>query len=167
MITNNVSQAPLQLPCSVVILSARAGKEQGAMTATAMYVSEKPPLLAVSVSKTLATYQLIEKSREFALNVVADNQLELAARFGAKHGYEVDKFKAFGVTTQPATKVSAPLLKGCFAYIECKVKTSLWDVDGDHAIYIAEVVAFGVEEKLQPLVWLKRRYFKVGTECRL
>ena len=73
-------QATMQLPCSVAILTARANDNQGAMTASSMYVSQVPPLLVVSVSKTFATYQLIEKSKEFAINVIADNQREFSGK---------------------------------------------------------------------------------------
>src|SRR3989338_1741287 len=99
-----LAAAGSQLPCSVVIVSAKAEKRQGAMTATAMYVSQFPPLLAVSISKAFATYQLIEKSKEFAVNVIADTQLDLSKKFGKVHGFEVDKFKEFGVSTEPASK---------------------------------------------------------------
>lgn len=167
MSEQSLVKATMQLPCSVVILSAKADKRQGAMTATAMYVSQVPPLLAVSISKTFATYQLIEKSKEFALNVIADNQLDLSKKFGSTHGYEVDKFKEFGIATEPASKIGAPLISGCFANMECKVKSSLWEVEGNHAIYIAEVVAFKIKDELKPLVWWKNQYFKVGAECRI
>ena len=60
MAEKSLAKATVQLPSSVVILSAGAGGKQGAMTATAMYVSQVPPLIAVSVSKTFSTYQLIE-----------------------------------------------------------------------------------------------------------
>ena len=163
----SLAQATVQLPCSVVILSASADNRQGAMTATAMFVSQSPPLIAVSVSKSFATYQLIEKSKEFALNVIADSQLDLAQKFGSVHGYEVDKFKEFGITTVPASKIGAPLVSGCFANIECRVKSSLWDVEGNHAIYISEVVGFKVNEGLGPLVWLKHMYFRVGAQCQI
>jgi len=67
------------------------------MTATATYVSQAPPLLVVSISKTFATYGLVEKSKEFAINVIADTQLDLSKKFGRIHGYEVDKFQEFGL----------------------------------------------------------------------
>lgn len=167
MSERSLVQATLQLPCSVVILSASADNSQGAMTATAMYVSQVPPLIAVSVSKAFATYQLIEKSKEFAINVIADNQLDMAQKFGRVHGYEVEKFKEFGIATESASKIGAPLVSGCFANIECRVKSSLWDVEGNHTIYISEVVAFKMNNELQPTVWLNNRYFRVGTECRI
>ncbi len=167
MSERSLVQATLQLPCSVVILSASADNSQGAMTATAMYVSQVPPLIAVSVSKTFATYQLIEKSKEFAINVIADNQLDLAQKFGSVHGYEVDKFREFGIATESSSKIGTPLVSGCFANIECQVKSSLWDVEGNHAIYIGEVVGFKMNDELKPLVWLHNRYFRVGTECQI
>jgi len=159
--------ATAQLPCSVVILTARMDDEQGAMTATAMFVSQVPPLLAVSVSKTFATYQIIEKSKEFAVNVIADDQVELAEKFGRVHGFEVDKLHEFGVMTEPGSQIKSALIKGCFANIECRVKTSLWEPEGNHSIYLAEVVGFKMDAKRTPMVWLNNRFFRVGSECKL
>ncbi len=167
MSERSLVQATLQLPCSVVILSASADGSQGAMTATAMFVSQVPPLIAVSVSKTDATYQLIEKSKEFVVNIITDDQLDLAKKLGSVHGQNIDKFNEFGIATESASKINAPLVSGCFAHIECRVKDSLWDVAGNHAIYISEVVAFKMNENLKPLVWLDNKYFQVGAECRI
>lgn len=167
MSEQTLAKAPLQLPCSVVIISASADNRQGAMTATAMYVSQTPPLLVASISKTFATYQLIERAKEFAVNVLADTQLELSKKFGSVHGYEVDKFQELGTSTEKASKVGAPLISGCFANLECRVKSSIWEVDGNHAIYVAEVLAFKVNEELKPLVWLNNQYFEVGARCRI
>jgi flavin reductase (DIM6/NTAB) family NADH-FMN oxidoreductase RutF len=167
MSARSLVQATLHLPCSVVILSAEADNNHGGMTASAMYVSQEPPLIAVSVSKTFATYQLIEKSKAFVINVIADNQLDLATKFGSSHGFEVDKFKEFGVPTESASEIDAPLLSGCFANMECRVINSLRDLEGNHAVYIGEVVSFRLDEALQPLVWLNNRYFRVGSECRI
>ncbi|MBI2831302.1 MAG: flavin reductase family protein [Chloroflexi bacterium] len=167
MSEKTLAKATAQLPCSVVILSAKAENRQGAMTASAMYVSQVPPVLVVSISKTFATYQLIEKSKEFAVNVLADNQLELSKMFGSVHGYEVDKFQNFNISTEAASKVGAPIISGCFANFECRVRSSLWEVEGNHAIYVAEVLAFKMNKELKPMVWLNNRYFKVGAQCRI
>ncbi len=167
MSARSIVQAALHLPCSVVILSAKADSKHGGMTASAMYVSQDPPLIAVSVSKTFATQRLIEKSKAFVINVIADNQLDLATKFGSSHGYEVDKFKEFGVPIESASEIDAPLLSGCFANMECRVINSLWDLEGNHAVYIGEVVSFKLDEALRPLVWLNNRYFRVGSECRI
>jgi len=131
-----------------------------------VYVSQSPPLIVVSLSKHLATYQLIERAREFGVNVLADSQLGLAGKFGSVHGYEVDKFSEFGIATIPASKIKAPLVSGCFANMECNVKDTLSDVGGNHAVYIGEVVAFHINRELKPAVWLNNRYYRVGSECK-
>lgn len=160
-------KATLQLPCSVVIVSARAGDRQGAMTATAMYVSQDPPLLAISISKADATYQLIEQSKEFAVNVIADSQTEISKKLGSEHGHEVDKLKTFNIATEAASTINAPLVEGCYAYFECRVKSGIWEVEGNHAIYVAEVTAFKMNKKLKAVIWLNGRYFQVGDVCRI
>ncbi len=167
MAEQSMIKATLQLPCSVVIISAQSGHKKGAMTAGAMYVSQVPPLLAVSVSNTFATQKLIEQSREFAVNVITDGQVELAKKVGSAHGRDVDKFQEFNIATEPASKIGAPLISGSFANIECRVQSSLMESGGNHTIYIAEVVGFKMNDKLGPLVWLNNSYFKVGGECRV
>lgn len=167
MTEQSLVKATMQLPCSVVIISAQSGDEKGAMTAGAMYVSQVPPLIAVSVSNTFATHKLIEQSREFAVNVITDEQLELARKVGSAHGRDVDKFHEFDIPTESASQIGAPLIAGSFAHIECRVQSSLMEAEGNHTIYIAEVVGFKMNEKLEPLVWLSNKYLKVGGECRI
>ena len=167
MSKDSLVKATLQLPCSVVIVCAEAEGKRGAMTATAMYVSQSPPLVAVSLSRTDATYHLIEKSGEFVINVITDKQLQLAKKAGSVHGLEMDKFAKFDIAVEPATKIQAPVISGCFATFECRVTSRLEEGQGNHTIYIAEVVAFKTNESLRPLVWLDNRYFNVGLECQI
>jgi flavin reductase (DIM6/NTAB) family NADH-FMN oxidoreductase RutF len=160
-------KATRQLPCSVVILTAAADGKQGAMTASAMYVSEIPPLIAVSVNKSFNTHRLIHKSHEFAINVISAKQVELAKKIGSSHGQDTDKFREFAIATVPAISIKAPLVANSFASMECRVRTSVWDAEGNHAIYIAEVIACKINKNLEPVIWLDNRYFSVGIECRL
>ena len=45
----------------------------------------------------------------------------LVVNCGNTSGREIDKFSAFDVKTKAASQVSAPLLKECFANLECRV----------------------------------------------
>ena len=67
----NPLKATRLIPCSVVLLSVGTEEKQDAMTATAMFVSEDPPLFTVSVAKNIVSHDLIERAGEFALNVVS------------------------------------------------------------------------------------------------
>ncbi len=160
-------KSTVELPCSVVAVTAKAGERQGAMTACAMYVSQAPPLILISISKEFATYELIEKAKEFAINILADNQIDLARKLGTVHGKNIDKLAETKTPMDAAERVKAPLIRGCFGYIECKVKSSFSDVEGDHAVYVGEVESFKMDKDLKPLVWWENKYFKVGNECKL
>ncbi len=145
------------MPCSVTFLSVAAKKKQDAMTASAMFVSETVPLLVVSVAKHIVSHDLIEEAGAFALNVASTKQVKLAKQLGFTHGKEVDKFKKFRVPKTKAKKVKAPLIKGSFAHLECKVITSL--SAADYVIYLAEVVDYKTDPKLTPVTWYNNKYF--------
>ena len=150
------------IPPSVVLLTAGNKDHQDAMTATAMFVAEKLPLITISLSKKSLCHELIEKTGECALNVASVEQVDLAKKLGAPHGK--DKFKAFGIKTEEATKISAPLIAGSYAALECMVLTSY--SASNYIVYLVEVVAFKANEKLAPIAWLNDRYFSVDREAR-
>ncbi len=152
------------LPCSVTFLSVGTKNRQDAMTASAMFVSEDPPLLTVSVAKHIVSHDLIEQAGEFVLNVASTNQIKLARQIGFTHGDDVDKFERFGIQTGKARKVKAPSIKGSFAYLECKVITSL--MAANYVVYLAEVVSSKVDPKLIPVAWFKNKYFGLIEEIR-
>jgi len=145
------------VPCSVVLLSAAAGGRQDAMTATATFVAENIPLLTVSVSKSSTCHELIEKSGELVLNVAAADQANLARKLGAAHGKEIDKFKEYGIRTEAAAEIGAPLIAGAAANIECKVITSF--PAANYTVFLVEAVALKKDDNKTPIAWFKDRYF--------
>ena len=150
------------MPCSVTFLSVGMKKKQDAMTASAMFVSEKPPLLVVSVAKHIVSHDLIEEAGEFVLNMASTNQVKLAKQLGFTHGKEMDKLKKFRVPKGKAKKVRAPLIKGSFANLECKVITSL--SASNYVIYLAEVVGHKVDPKMTPVAWFGNKYYALKEE---
>ncbi len=145
------------VPSSVTLLSVATKEKQDAMTASAMFVSEDPPLLVISVAKHIVSHDLIEKAGEFVLNVASTNQVKLAMQLGFTHGRKLDKFKKFRIPKGKASKIRSPLIKGSFANIECRVITSL--SAANYVIYLAEVVAYRIDNKLTPIAWYRNRYF--------
>jgi flavin reductase (DIM6/NTAB) family NADH-FMN oxidoreductase RutF len=153
----------VSLPCPVILLSAGTKERQDAMTATAMFVSEDPPLVVVSVGKYSFSHGLIEKTGEFVLNVAATDQVKLAKLLGATHGGELDKIKAFKIGIEGAGSVAAPLIKGSFSNLECKVITSY--PLGHYVLYLASVSGYKVNEKKIPLAWYGQRYFSLNKRA--
>jgi flavin reductase (DIM6/NTAB) family NADH-FMN oxidoreductase RutF len=153
------TEATRILPCSVVLLSAGTKGKKDAMTATAMFVSEKPPLITVSVAKHIVSHELIEQAGEFVLNVASPEQAGLARQLGATHGDKVDKFKEFNVKTAKASHVQSPMIKDSYANLECRVITSM--TAATYTIYLAEVVAFQVNGKSEPIAWFDNTYYSL------
>jgi flavin reductase (DIM6/NTAB) family NADH-FMN oxidoreductase RutF len=145
------------IPCSVVLLSVGTEASRDAMTATATFVAENMPLLTVSVSKESTCHELIEKSGELALNVASAEQVGLARKLGATHGRDMDKFAEFEIKTEAAEKISAPLISGSLANIECKVITSF--PAANYIVYLVEVVEFKQDDQKVPIAWFKDGYF--------
>lgn len=150
------------LPCSVVLLSTGSGTKKDAMTATSMFVSEDPPLFVVSVDRRHLTHALIEETGQFILNIASTDQVKLARSLGSIHGEKVDKFKKFSIRTEKANVVSAPLIKGSFASIECNVITSF--PVSTYTLYLASAVYFEVNKDLTPLAWHFNRYYSIKDE---
>ena len=148
------------VPCSVVLLSVGTKETQDAMTATAMFVSEDPPLFTVSVAKHIVSHELIEKAGEFVLNVASTDQADLAKKLGSTHGSRVDKFKKFSIKTAKAAKVKSPMIKDSFANLECRVITSM--TAATYTIYLAEVVAYKMNNKLKPIAWFDNKYYALN-----
>jgi flavin reductase (DIM6/NTAB) family NADH-FMN oxidoreductase RutF len=143
------------LPCAAVVLTVAAGERRDAMTATAIFVSEDPPLLSVSVAEHVLTHDLIEQAGEFVVNVAAPEQVGMLPKLGSTHGRDIDKFEHFSVSTEPSQEVT-----GTYASLECKVVAS--HKAGPYRVYTAEVLAHSVDKRRGPLVWHEGRYYSLG-----
>ena len=81
------------LPCSVVFVCTAHGETRDIMTATAMFVSEKEPLLAISVAQGHLTEKLINQSENFTLVIAGNEHKQLARQVGSIKGEAGDKLK--------------------------------------------------------------------------
>ena len=140
------------LPCSVVLVSTAHGKQRDIMTATAMFVSEKEPLLAISVAENHLTEKLIEQSGKFTLVIAGEDQKQLAMQVGTAKGDAVDKFNQFSIKSTPGKSSNALIPEGAAAWMECMVESSQ-EIKG-YQIFIGRVVAQEDTGKA-PLIWHK------------
>jgi flavin reductase (DIM6/NTAB) family NADH-FMN oxidoreductase RutF len=78
-------------------------------------------IFVVLVRPSRYTYQFIEESGTFTVNVPTPEMREFVAFCGSKSGRDVDKFAAFKMTTSPAQRVEGVTLDACPLVYECKV----------------------------------------------
>jgi 3-hydroxy-9,10-secoandrosta-1,3,5(10)-triene-9,17-dione monooxygenase reductase component len=115
----------------VTVITTCDGERLAGMTASAVAsLSLEPLLLLVCVSNHLPTHSALERSGQFAVNVLGEEDEQLALRF-ARPG--ADKFAGLDVTLDHGV----PLLGCAIAHFVCDVRERL--PGGDHSIFIGAV----------------------------
>lgn len=125
-----------------------SGLVQNLMTAAwAGTVCSDPPMVSVSIRPSRYTYELVEKSGEFTVNLTDRGLLKAADYCGVRSGREEDKFARCGLTKVRAEGLRlAPAVAESPVYLACKVQNRL--ALGSHVMYIGEIVSMGIREDL-------------------
>jgi flavin reductase (DIM6/NTAB) family NADH-FMN oxidoreductase RutF len=157
---NKESNVFYWLPCSVVFVSSAHEDKRDIMTATAMFVSEKEPLLVISVAKNHLTEKLIMRSGKFTLVIAGVDQQKLAMQVGSAKGEDTDKFERFSIKASAGAVSRAMIPEGAAAWMACDVESSS-EIKG-YRLFIGRVVEQNDTGK-PPLVWHKDGFFKLGA----
>ena len=147
------------LPCAVVFVSTAYEDQRDIMTATAMFVSEKEPLLAISVAKDHLTEKLISQSGKFTLIIAAEDQRQLAMQVGSLKGAAEDKFERFSIKASPGSTGQALIPDGAAAWMECEVESTS-DIKG-YRLFTGRVVQQN-DTGSPPMVWHKDGFFSLN-----
>jgi len=153
---NNSAIVSHWLPCPVVFISTAFQDKRDIMTATAMFVSEKEPLVSVSVAKGHLTTKLIEQSGGFFLIIASESQQELANQLGSVRGDVEDKFKRFSINILPPEPGKPLIPSGSSARFECTVVNSQ-EISG-YVVLTARVIN-QEEFNNPPLLWQKGKLY--------
>jgi flavin reductase (DIM6/NTAB) family NADH-FMN oxidoreductase RutF len=162
---NLASAYKLLHPMHTVLVSCvgKRGRPNIITLAWAMPTSINPPLVAVSIAPRRHSYLLIEKTKEFVVNIPTMNILNETLFCGRKSGKYYDKFKETGLTASRSRKVKPPIIKECLAHLECKLHNQF--STGDHTIFVGEIVeAYADQEAFTDKYNLKnaRMIFHLG-----
>jgi flavin reductase (DIM6/NTAB) family NADH-FMN oxidoreductase RutF/DNA-binding IclR family transcriptional regulator len=112
-------------------------------------VSLDPPLVLWSQAVKSHSHPAFFKAERFAVNILAEDQIELSKRFGKS---SQEKFA--GIDLDIGSD-GVPLLRGCSARLQCRVVSRV--PGGDHTIYVGEVQAIDRAER-KPLVFGNGQY---------
>lgn len=118
-----------------VVTSQGAQGPEGLTVSSFSSVSLEPPLVLVCVHLGSDTLRAIDESHAFAVNILADDQVDTGLRFAGLLPGVTDRFTGVG-TTRAVT--GSPLLPDALAVLDCRVWKA---VDaGDHRVVIGTVV---------------------------
>lgn len=134
------------VPVVMVTCSDKEGKPNIITIAWTGTICSDPPMVSISVRRERYSHGLISKRKQFVINLVTRSLVRTADFCGVKSGRTVDKFRATGLTAEPATTVGPPLIAESPVNIECEV-TDIIPL-GSHDMFLATIVAVNVDEKL-------------------
>ena len=142
-----------------VVTAMHNGQQYGMTVNSFTSISLEPPLVSLALRKLTHTHELVEKSGEFSVTILASDQKQLSDRFAGKHPEIKDRFE--GVSTETLS-INAPLIKGGSAYFNCRVVNSI--PVGENTLFVAEVIAAQGEGTSKPLVYHNRVYWKLDAQ---
>ncbi len=133
-----------------VITAVDEGEPVGFACQAFAALSLDPPLVVFCPALTSTTWKRIERAKLFAANVLAEDQRDLARRFGRSGS---DKFDGVGWSPDRA---GSPVLDGAVTWAGCEVEAV--HPGGDHNIVTARVREPGECGPKHPLLFYRGRY---------
>lgn len=130
------------------LVTSAAGNRRNVMAAAwVMALDFEPPKIAAVIASNTYTRELVEASGEFVVSLPTRAMAEAAYAIGNVSGREEDKFERFGIATSPATRVRAPLVEGCVAWLECRVLPEP-TIQERYDLFVAEVLATWADDEV-------------------
>jgi flavin reductase (DIM6/NTAB) family NADH-FMN oxidoreductase RutF len=142
---------------TIVTCAGEGGAPVGLTANSFNALSLDPPLVLWSLRVSSPSLRAFVGAGHFAINVLAEGQVELSRRFASALA---DKFDEGGVWS--AGIGAAPVLAGCVAVLECE-RLSQQEA-GDHMLFIGRVLRLTAASPatLAPLVFHAGHYHLLG-----
>lgn len=133
------------VPAVMVSVTDKEGKSNIITVAWAGTVCTNPPMVSISVRPSRYSYQILEETGEFVINLTNESLVKECDYCGVVSGRDVDKFAKTGLTPIPMEHVHAMGIDESPVNMECKIteKREL----GSHTMFIAEVVGVTVDDQ--------------------
>lgn len=129
----------------------------GLSAAWALRVSASPCLLMTAVDQHCCTHPFIKQAGIFAVNLLAEDQVDVAKHFGRQSGRDVDKFKRQDIYWERRA-TGAPILLDALAYYDCRLIDAYDPPGGDHTLFIGEVLEADQLREVSPLIFRREDY---------
>lgn len=126
----------------------------------AIQCRKNPPQFLVVVGKKKLTAELINKSGEFGLTFIADDQAHLSHYSGSYSGYDEDKINSNKFHLRKGNLIKAPIILDGLLEVECKLNQT---IDNDERfIFIGDVLFAKYRDDKEPLIYHNKKYYKLG-----
>jgi len=122
-------------PGPVVLVTTADGGKQNILTLSWTMVMDFTPRFAFLTGSWNYSYKALKKTGECVIAIPTVDLSKKTVQIGSCSGAEINKFEKFKLTPLKAENVSAPLIKECYANIECRIvdhiqKHNIFVLDG-------------------------------------
>jgi flavin reductase (DIM6/NTAB) family NADH-FMN oxidoreductase RutF len=139
------------VPGAVAIIATGAAGARSGMTATAVCsLSDAPPMLLVCVNASASSHPVIRARGHFTVNLLAESQSDIAARFAGAGGVKGEDRFALGDWSMLET--GAPVLRDAMVGFDCDLVAE--HVHATHSIFVGAVRAVVSRADAPPLLYL-------------
>jgi len=125
-------------PVTLVAVGDGNGNNNIITVALVHMFSFNPPVLGIGISPARHSYEMLEASDDFSINIPSKDLVEEVLYCGQRSGRDVNKFEDCGFEPKQGKKIRSPVIEECAVSLEC-VKRQRVDA-GDHVWYLGEVV---------------------------
>jgi len=130
-------------PGPVTLITTSNGGKNNVMTISWTMVMDFTPRFALLTGPWNYSCEALVKTKECVIGIATVDLLETILDVGTTTGKETNKFSKFGLTALPASLVGAPLIKECYANIECRVANYI----KRHNIFVLDGVKAWIDEE--------------------
>ena len=135
-------------PGPVVMVTTALARRSNIMTLSWQTMMDfEPPLVGCVISDRNYSFGMLKASGECVISIPTVEIAEKVIGCGNTSGKTTDKFKKFGLTPLPASQVGAPLIKECYANLECRV-TDTGMVD-KYGLFVLKVVKAWIDPSVK------------------
>lgn len=146
-----------RIPSGLFVITWREGsRDCGMLASWVMQAGFTPPMVTVAVAPGRTLLAAIDAGTPFVVNVLADTQRFLLARFGRQGGPADDPFGGLAVGRAPC---GAATIGEAAAWLECSAVARMAggvEPSPDHTVVLARVTSAGFWPDAVPLVHLRK-----------
>lgn len=137
-----------------VITTTADGADFGTTASAVSSLSMDPPMMLICLNRTSDTQVAVLKSGVFGVNILAEDQGQIAYQF-AKKG--ANKFDGVGIRRG---RSGVPLVEDALAHLECEVQETV--SGGTHTVFLARVQQAAGTDRA-PLTYFRGRFGRLET----
>ncbi len=131
---------------AVMVSCKREGEKPNIITvAWSGTICTSPAMAYISVRPERYSYDIINETKEFVINLVTKDLTYATDYCGVKSGRDVDKFKEMNLTPMESQYISAPGIMESVVNIECSVEQVI--PLGSHHMFLAKILGVTIDDK--------------------